>query len=298
MDSIDESKVELGKGFSENILKCCDLCNHNEFTIKINSTTYHADIMKCNNCGLYFQNPQKEIRYESDSAHFRKYLQHEEGRRLTAQWRLKQIEKHIQPGKLLEIGCCGGLLLDEARTRGWDVIGTEITVEAINYAKNQLDLNIIDSADLSSINSNSKFDIVILFDVLEHLNYPSQVIRYIHDNLLRRGGLIAIEIPNIHTLYSRILRHLNVPNTHLMFRHYYYYSKGTFSKFANKHNFDIIDCKYGHRVYPLEHAFDRLLKRNEKIQQTAINILKRFRLGHIYVNAALHEFLFYICKKG
>ena len=197
---------------------------------------------------------------------------------------------------MLEIGCCGGLFLDEARKRGWDVMGTEISQNAVEYCRNQLKLEICDSTDLSLINSDNKFDVVVLFDILEHMESPSETIKYLKENLLKSNGLIAVEIPNVHTFYTPYLKYINLDNSHFMYQHYYYYSKETFKLFIDKQNLSIIDFKYGHRIYPLAYCFDMLLKRNKKIQEGVHALLKFIKLDKIYINAAMHEFFYYICK--
>jgi len=246
---------------------------------------------------MVFSNPQYEINYETHK-HFEKYILQEKGRRLTAKWRLDQVSKHIKPSRLLEIGCSGGLFLDEARKKGWDVTGTEISIPAVKYARESLNLNIYDSDDLSQLKFNNKFNVIVLFDILEHLDSPTHFIKYITDNLLESDGLIVIEVPNIFTFYSKLMNFLSIPNSHLMFQHYYYFSKQTIRLLVNSCKLNIINMKYGRRIYPLDYCFDRLLKRNVSIQKTIVSILTKIKLDHIYINAGLHEFFFFICKNN
>ena len=51
------------------------------------------------------------------------YLSEEAGRRATANRLLDLIGAHVPRGRLLDVGCGHGLLLDEARERGYDTVG-------------------------------------------------------------------------------------------------------------------------------------------------------------------------------
>ena len=55
------------------------------------------------------------------------YLREEAGRRATARRLLGLIGRHVPAGRLLDVGCGHGLLLDEARRLGYDVAGLELS---------------------------------------------------------------------------------------------------------------------------------------------------------------------------
>jgi len=281
----------------KNVLEQCDICDCRDLKPKYKKTNFHSDIVQCNNCGLVFSNPQVEIFYNTNR-HFEKYIKQETGRRLTANWRLDQIENFIKPGRLLEIGSAGGLFLDEARKRGWDVTGTEISINAIEYARNKLHLKIFNTPDLAKVNFENKFDVVVLLDMLEHIAHPHQLLEYINNKVLKDGGFILVEVPYIFPFYAPLLKFLRIPNSHLMFQHYYYYTKKTFANLASKNNFNIMDFKYGKRNYHLEYCVNLLFKRNKLVLKIITGILKKIHLDKKYVNIGLHEFLFYICKKS
>ena len=63
------------------------------------------------------------------------YLAEEAGRRRTAQRLLDAIERHAPRGRMLEVGCGHGLLLDEARRRGWAVEGLELADASRAHAR-------------------------------------------------------------------------------------------------------------------------------------------------------------------
>ena len=70
------------------------------------------------------------------------YLVEEEGRRATANRLLDLVGAHRPRGRLLDVGCGHGLLLDEARKRGYDTVGLELSREAARHARETLGLDV------------------------------------------------------------------------------------------------------------------------------------------------------------
>ncbi len=81
---------------------------------------------------------------------------------------MTSFEKLAKPGRLLEVGCGPGWLLDAARKRGWEVQGVELSADAAAHAKS-LGLDVF-HGDLVSANLPAEwFDVVYMGDVLEHV---------------------------------------------------------------------------------------------------------------------------------
>src|SRR5436305_7246699 len=70
------------------------------------------------------------------------YLDEEEGRRATARRLLDQIGRRVPSGRLLDVGCGHGLLLDEARKLGYEVEGLELSEHAAAHARDKLNLTV------------------------------------------------------------------------------------------------------------------------------------------------------------
>jgi len=77
-------------------------------------------------------------------------------------------------GRLLEIGCAGGFFLDEARKRGFDVVGIELNPSMAAHAQAALGLNVIQGRieDIDSRSMPQSLDVIVLMDVLEHIPDP------------------------------------------------------------------------------------------------------------------------------
>jgi 2-polyprenyl-6-hydroxyphenyl methylase/3-demethylubiquinone-9 3-methyltransferase len=111
----------------------------------------------------------------------------------------------LQDAKILDIGCGGGLFLSLLKQRGAQVMGIELNNSRAQYAKTKHGLNI----DKHPIESNfwqsgyaQYFDVVTLWDVIEHVNYPRQTLQCA-TNVLKSGGLLWIDTPCRDSFYHR-----------------------------------------------------------------------------------------------
>jgi 2-polyprenyl-3-methyl-5-hydroxy-6-metoxy-1,4-benzoquinol methylase len=117
-------------------------------------------------------------------------------------------------GSVLDIGCGPGVLINQMRSRGWRVRGTERSPSAAQQARNvfRLDVSAVDVDDLVAAGAN--YDAVVLWHVAEHLHAPQQTLRGIA-RLLRPGGVLLIAVPNFASPEARFGRsgwfHLDVP---------------------------------------------------------------------------------------
>jgi 2-polyprenyl-3-methyl-5-hydroxy-6-metoxy-1,4-benzoquinol methylase len=112
---------------------------------------------------------------------------------------LSYVEKHyskkLNEISLLDIGCGWGQALAYFKEKGIDGYGFDPAPEAVEYGK-KLGLNVV-VAGLEKMNVfNRRFDVVTLFNVLEHLSDPEAVVKEIKETILVPGGLLIIDVPN------------------------------------------------------------------------------------------------------
>ncbi len=167
----------------------------------------HADLYRCDTCGTVHQPalPGGDAllglyRDMADPG----YLAEEAGRRATARRLLARLERHVRPARLLEAGCGHGLLLDEARRRGWEVMGLEPSAAAATHARDVLGLDVrqepIETLDPAAA---GRFAAVVLVDVLEHLEDPLRALRACAA-LLAPGGALLVVTPDPSAAVARL----------------------------------------------------------------------------------------------
>ena len=131
------------------------------------------------------------------------YLDEEAGRRATARRVLELIAAHVPSGRLLDVGCSHGLLLDEARGMGFDVLGLELSRTAAAHARDKLGLPVSEEPVESFASSDrERFDVIVLADVIEHLEDPAAALDAC-SALLAEGGVLCVITPDPSSLTAR-----------------------------------------------------------------------------------------------
>ena len=111
--------------------------------------------------------------------------------------KLDILEKHVssKSRKILDIGSGPGFFLRRARQRRWQVLGIEPSPIAYNHSKKHNIPTIQKFFHQVNIKQIGKFDVIHIFDVLEHVNDPISMLKKSY-SLLKRGGMIVVEVPN------------------------------------------------------------------------------------------------------
>lgn len=132
--------------------------------------------------------------------------------------RLEQIRP--AKGRLLELGCSSGILLETAQASGWDVAGIDPSALSSRGAELDRRLNIYRTNLFEAPFPDASFDFVFAASVIEHLTDPKRYLRKLA-GLLKPGGEIFIAaLPNVRsfTITLGIDRYIgNHPPGHLQF---------------------------------------------------------------------------------
>lgn len=137
---------------------------------------------------------------------------------------------------LLDVGSGEGRFLARMRGLGWKVQGVESDGRAVEVARRNHGLEVVE-ADIAEANlPEGAFDVVTLRHVLEHVPDPVALLTGVH-RTLRPGGLLVLLTPNVDSLGHRLLgegwRGLEPP------RHLYLFSKRTLATSVQRAGFSI-----------------------------------------------------------
>jgi len=200
------------------------------------------------------------------------YVKEERGRRLSVQPMLKVLRKYKKKGKLLDIGCSTGFLLDEARKQGWQAYGIELSKWAVEYAKDKLGLeNIIQGELRDAGHADSFFDVVIMKDTIEHLADVKGTLIEIR-RILKPDGLLYINTPNIDSSVSKILRARwwGIKQSHL-----YYFTRRTLNEMLISTGFKPVKTSSYARTFSLEYWIRQLKGYDKTIHKLFMFLVRR-----------------------
>lgn len=118
--------------------------------------------------------------------------------------RCLQVARLRQGGRLLDVGCSTGLFLKEMRHYGaWNLAGVEPNTLAAQYARNVFGLDVFCGQIEQAPWPRGSFDVITLWDVLEHLPNPRAGLSRIHELLVDEGWLI-VSVPNADSIDARL----------------------------------------------------------------------------------------------
>lgn len=108
----------------------------------------------------------------------------------------------LHKGKLLDIGCGSGGLVERLNRLGWDSQGIDPDPQAVEIARS---LNRpVSRAGVEELpQMANELDAATLFHVIEHIHDPIKVLQDVH-HLLKPGGRVVLVTPNARSLVSRI----------------------------------------------------------------------------------------------
>ncbi len=256
-------------------LKGCNLCGTQRYYLvyrdekshkKVPGTSSYAisegnlakpkKIVRCVTCGLVYVPPSDsffQIKKDYEDMVDEDYLKEEKGRRAQSAHILSKLKKSKKDGQLLDIGCGPGFFLDEAKRLGWQVSGVDLSLWAKEYAKKQFGIEVRKGTLVEANFSGQQFDVVIMNDVIEHLENPSEVLTEIR-RILKHDGILYLSTPDINSFWSHLLgaRWWGINKYHL-----FYFSKRTLRELLSRAGFKILR----HTGYPRAFSFNYWTKR-------------------------------------
>lgn len=227
-------------------------------------------LVQCERCGLVYVSPRPDphelyalygetyFRSEdSGKVGYANYLRDEANIRKTFAGRLNRLEKHIAaPGKLLDIGCAAGFFLSEAHNRGWQVSGLDVSSFAVEYARSRFGLDVREGSLFNQDLPRDSFDLVTMWDVIEHVPDPKAHVEAIA-GLLKRDGVFALATPDVGSLPARLTGPRWV-GYKLSEEHIYYFSIDTLKRMLNDAGFDVLEVRHVGKYVTMRLFLDRL----------------------------------------
>jgi SAM-dependent methyltransferase len=237
-----------------------------------------SDIVRCTACGhmqlseLPSEASLAEAYGEAESSD---YLEEEIGQRATGRWALERIERHAQLGRLLDLGCWVGYLLDEARARGWEPVGVEPSAFASSFARSHFGLDVRHGDLFSTSLEPRSFDAVVLGDVIEHLPDPGAALDRIA-SLAAPGGVLYMALPDAGSRVARMLgsRWWSVIPTHV-----HYFTRASLRRLLVDHGWELLELATAPKAFTIRYYAGRIGGYSEPAARALEALTERARIA-------------------
>ena len=269
------------------------------------------ELRRCSACGIVYVDPRPGVdaltRLYDEDFYFSTGWPYRRLASLVIQCiqscRRRRVERYLRRGQLLDIGCGDGHFVHHMARHGWDATGLDFSPSAIARARRipnggRFRLGTLDDFDFPP----GRLDLITLWQVLEHIGEPRPLLARCHE-LLKRGGVLVVAVPNIDGLSSRLTAQrwwgLDVP------RHLVHYSPATLRRSLERAGFGVVRIR--HRslqydpyallhssldwVFTRRHFLSELAKRHEVEDigrpEFAYNVIALLALAPVLAPASL-----------
>lgn len=196
-------------------------------------------LVRCRTCGFHYVNPR--LRGDLIFSGYTEgedpaYVSQLQARERTFAASLAEIERAAgRPGKLLDIGTAAGAFVAAAKGRGWDAEGCEPNRWLAEWGARHYGIRIRQGSVFEQPYEEQTFDVITLWDVIEHTLNPREMLDRVR-LLLKPGGVLVVNYPDIGSWIARALgrRWLFLTSVHL-----YYFDRSTIRKMLENSGFAV-----------------------------------------------------------
>lgn len=245
----------------------CMLCGGSEHQIVFHE--FGTDILRCRHCHHVFSSFPAEAHYagywDAQLAEPDVFYWNVAHARMYQDFARKFLER--RSGKLLDVGCGLGFFLKAIEPfRNWEAHGCEISPAAVRYARETLGLTRVACGRLEDAGFQpGTFDIITMWDVIEHILEPDALLRHCHA-LLSEGGICFMHTPNINVQLpkarlKRLLRGMRPNVGYLQARdHLHHYSTGSLRRLLERNGFSRVEFVHMHPIQSVSGSRSPLLR--------------------------------------
>ena len=185
----------------------------------------------------------------------------------------------LQKGASLDVGTAGGSFLAVAQRNGWEVAGCEPNRWMAEWGKEHYSIDIVPGTIFDMGLEDESFDVVTLWDVIEHTPDPTTVLEECR-RVLKPGGLLVVNIPDIGSLVSRLMGRRWV---FLLSIHLYYFTVQTLREMLKKTGFKMLLSRPHWQTLELGYILFRMEAYVRPLARLGGRIVKALGLQHLQI---------------
>ena len=234
----------------------CQLCHSERRTEKFRDGTF--TVYTCAECGFVYVSPRlqgqalldvyNEDYWKSDNPKERGYADYASESALylkTYRKRMKLVSRWLpEKGRVLDVGCAAGYFLRVAQEHGHDVHGVELSESIAKEAiaalgEDRVFHGFLDDCVEARGWEDHSFDLVTIWDVIEHVPEPQALLASIR-RMIKPGGKLLLETQNV---ASRFAAKMGKAWHHYKHdEHIYHFNPETLGKLLDACGFDVLAC--------------------------------------------------------
>jgi 2-polyprenyl-3-methyl-5-hydroxy-6-metoxy-1,4-benzoquinol methylase len=278
----------------------CQVCGSENSTTKFEEPPYR--VLRCSDCGLVYVTPRwtdetihkvyDEDYWQSESPKTKGYANYAEEARLylkTFRRRARLVRRYLpQSGRILDVGCAAGFFLRVMREAGHDVYGIELSEPIAREAIRTLGDGHIHLGTIHDVPAGTpgiergSFDLVTMWDVVEHIPDPQALLREAR-TYLKPGGHLLLETQNVDSRFASLLG----PRWHHYKHeeHIYHFNPKTVRMLLDQAGFEPVRVtgSFGGKYVSFGFIVERAA-RIHRIAGIALKPLAMFKGAHVYLN--------------
>lgn len=259
----------------------------------------HGDINQCLDCKLAWVGNMKIVEqavlsYKAENFD-ETYEKERDNRKKTAEVLVKKIKKVKPQGKLLDVGCYSGIFLQAAEGVGYEVFGIDASGRALALAaqkvKGNLRIGLVENILLEF--PDKYFDIITLFDVLEHLRDPRKILSLINQKL-KDDGLLVFSTPD----FSSPISKLQGKNWHaLLPQHLFYFSFKNLKMLLEGNGFEVFKKGNNSRYFSLGYLVRQLTGVNKSLSKIFGLVVKFLKVENFVMPINMFDQMLIMARK-
>lgn len=210
------------------------------------------------------------------------------------QRRIVDIERHHpNRGRLLDIGCATGLLLDAATEAGWQAEGVDVSAYAVETCRARgltAHLGMLEESRFPA----GRFDAVVMDDTVEHLPDPRRALEEVH-RVLAPGGLFTVNTCDEGGWLRRVMgRHWfhYKPLEHLC-----YFDRAALSRLLVETGFKPVETRISGKIVTMRYLCQRLRTYNALAARIALGSVGRLRVAERPFFLPIGEFVTFATRQ-
>lgn len=276
----------------------CQICGSADPALEFEDPPFK--IVRCRRCELVWVTPRyeddaihelyDETYWKSDSPKTKGYASYADEAPLylkTFELRMRFVESWARPpARVLDVGCAAGYFLRVARQHGYDCWGVEVSAAIAHQAQaalgeERVHVGMLESAPPDRFAPGS-FDLVTMWDVIEHVPDPQALLRQAAA-LLKPGGHLVLETQNVDSRFASLLGSRWHHYKHE--EHIYHFNPLSVRRLLEQTGFEVeeLTSAFGGKYVSFGFIAERAARLN-RVVSTVLSPLSLLKRANVYVN--------------